>query len=504
MTITMKHGPRALGAALSLLCLSAALVEGRQADEGFDYHASTGEIVSRGTQALKLCNGLFVSGRTVGQVYAQEFRNLGVREILPPSRVLIDEELRTVAVGIGGEDRHPVMRAVWREGVGCVSMAPHQTFDNIDGLPQLRMAPPPGDPSITHWPDGDVLPQRPFPAQVNRTALDAGGDWAFDREAHGGHDGQVTLSLLVVHGGDILLERYAPGVTMHTRTRTWSTAKSVTSTIIGIAVGQGLLGLDDPLPVRWPTNESGSVLDPRERITLRHALHMSSGLFPVDNEFADIVGSQLAYWAGWDAGYHARNRGLVAEPGSVMDYENYDSILLLYALRAAIADDTAYLEFPRRHLFDRIGMRNTVAGVDRFGTFLLSSQLYTNARDLARLGLLYLNHGRWNGEQVLPEEWVEFVRTPAPSTRTSGNTYGGHFWLVPDGRSDLPQDAYATSGARGQYTIVIPSYQLVIVRRGFDERGGGRASFPQWDLVAEILKAFPPAEGGAKLSSDAR
>ena len=79
-------------------------------------------------------------------------------------------------------------------------------------------------------------------------------------------------------------------------------------------------------------------------------------------------------------------------------------------------------------------MRNTLISTDRFGDFILSSQVYTNARDLARLGLLYLNGGVWNGERLLSESWIKFVRTPAPSTARTGQ-YGGHFWLVPDDRT---------------------------------------------------------------------
>jgi CubicO group peptidase (beta-lactamase class C family) len=94
---------------------------------------------------------------------------------------------------------------------------------------------------------------------------------------------------------------------------------------------------------------------------------------------------------------------------------------------------------------------------------------------------------------------VDFVRTPAPATRNRGREYGGQWWLVPDSRTDLPQDAYSTSGARGQYTIVVPSYDLVVVRRGLDFRTGGRG-LSQWDLLGEIIKAFPGRKGGSKLA----
>ena len=197
----------------------------------------------------------------------------------------------------------------------------------------------------------------------------------------------------------------------------------------------------------------------------------------------------MSYWAGASSVEGARNRGLIREPGSSWDYENYDTLLAVYAMKQALGDPQAYLEFPRKALLDRIGMRNTLLSTDRFGDFILSSQVYTNARDLARLGLLHLNGGEWNGQRLLSKAWIDFVRTPAPATKERGNQYGGHWWLVPDTRTDVPKDAYSTAGNRGQYTVVVPSHDMVIVRRGLDY---GRQGFNQWDLVREVLKAVRP------------
>ena len=137
-------------------------------------------------------------------------------------------------------------------------------------------------------------------------------------------------------------------------------------------------------------------------------------------------------------------------------------------------------------------MRSTLASTDRFGDFILSSQVYTNARDLARFGLLYLQGGVWDGERLVSEDWIRFVRTPAPATAETGNQYGGQFWLVPDDRTDVPKTAYSTSGNRGQYVIIVPSHDTVIVRRGLDY---GRQGFNRWDLAREVLKAIPAAAG---------
>jgi len=480
----------------SLLTVFTTAGRGQQISR-YNYHKPTEMLTNAGMQALTICNGVFVSNRTLDQIYDAELR-LDMMPLVPPKEVTIDRERKAVAVGQNANGPVPVMRAAYREGLGCIVMGPEQTFADIDSLPILKTPPLGGDPSTIAWPDGDRIEPKPLPAYIDKKVLDAAAEFAFDRKKYG-HPSQITLSLLVVHKGDIILERYAPGIDMTTKTRTWSTAKSIAGTLIGIAVGDGKLGLDSPLPFKNWGPGKGPVpdSDPRMKITLRNVLNMSSGLYPVDNEKAAVIGSHLSYFGGASSVLGALDRGLIREPGTTYDYENYDTLLGVYALKTAIGDPQKYLEFPRRGLFDQIGMRNTIAGVDRFGDYILSSQVYTNARDLARLGLLYLNEGVWNGKRILPESWTRFVRTPAPSTRQIGRFYGGTFWLVPDDRTDVPQDAYTTNGNRGQYTMIIPSYDLIIVRRGEDWLPSTHG-FPNWDLAREVLKAFPKGKGGLK------
>lgn len=471
-------------ACVSLVPIAAQRGGGAQ---NYDYWAPQRDMIRYGQQAIFMCNGLFTSNRTLEQVFAHELKFLpqpvGTAQ---GGDYVVDKARKAVAIGKPG-GATPVMRAAFREGIGCVILSPNQTLDDIEKLPKVTMPPVAGDPATIAWPDGDLVAEQPLPAGVDATKLQSASDWAFVRPS----PEQDTLSLLIVHKGKIIHERYADGVNMTTRTRTWSTAKSIASTLIGMLVDQGTLKLDDPLPIEWLPQAPASVKDPRSAITLRHVLHMSSGLETIDNgglEYA--TGSGMSYWAGASSVEGARSRALIREPGTSWDYENYDTILAVYAMKLALGSDAAYHAFPRTALFDKIGMRNTLVSTDRFGDFIFSSQIYTNARDLARLGLLYLNNGMWNGRRLLSQEWVNFVRTPAPSTKTRGNQYGGQFWLVPDDRMDVPKDAYATNGNRGQYTIIVPSHDLVIVRRGLDY---GRQGFNYWDLTREVLKAVEPA-----------
>ena len=156
-------------------------------------------------------------------------------------------------------------------------------------------------------------------------------------------------------------------------------------------------------------------------------------------------------------------------------------------MKRAIGNDQDYLEFPRKALLDKIGMRNTLISTDRFGDFILSSQVYTNARDLARLGLLYLQAGcgtasassRSPGSRSSGRRRRRRRRAATSTAATSGSS--------PTTARTCRRTPTATNGNRGQFTVIVPSHNLVIVRRGLDY---GRQGFNQWDLTREVLKAI--------------
>ncbi len=479
----------------TLLFVAALLLptsSGAQQVESYDYWRVQRQMIQYGQQAIFMCNGLFTSNRTLEQVFDKELKYLSQPVGTPRGGDYeVDWERKAVAIGAAGGT--PIMRAAFRQGIGCVIMAPDQTFVDIDDLPVLDTPPLPGDPETILWPEGDLVAHAPLPPTIDADALRNASDWAFDRDT----PEQATLSLVVVHDGQIIHERYADGFDVSTRTRTWSTAKSIAVTLIGMLADEGRLELDESVDLEWLPRQSSPETDPRHDITLRHLLNMSSGLNTVDNRGMEYAtGSGMSYWAGASSVRGALSRALIREPGTSWDYENYDTLLGVLAMKNAIGDDQAYLEYPRKALLDRIGMRNTLLSVDRFGDFIMSSQVYTNARDLARMGLLYLEGGVWDGERLLSEKWIDFVRTPAPATAERGNEYGGQWWLVPDNRNDVPKSAYSTAGNRGQFTIVVPTHNLVIVRRGLDY---GRQGFNRWDLTREVLKAIRPisdADGG--------
>jgi CubicO group peptidase (beta-lactamase class C family) len=308
-----------------------------------------------------------------------------------------------------------------------------------------------------------------------------------DGESYGG-DTQ-TIGVVVVHKGRLVGERYRDGFGPDTTYRTWSVAKTLTGALIGVLVGRGDLQLDAPAPIgEWDED------DPRATITLRHLLNMSSGL-----PRAGTVSFPI-YFGGADSIAEITRPPLEVAPGTRWHYANRDTLLLVRSMRS-VMDDAEYQRFPYEALLWPVGMRHTTPELDAFGNFVLSSQVQSTARDLARFGLLLLQDGTWNGEQILPPGWVDFMRTPAPA-RSTGLVglwrhgvlgligYGGQTWL-PGTLPGVPADAFAAVGSRGQAIFVVPSQDLVIVRMGLDDEAGS-VFFRVDQLTRDVVDALPP------------
>jgi CubicO group peptidase (beta-lactamase class C family) len=159
-------------------------------------------------------------------------------------------------------------------------------------------------------------------------------------------------------------------------------------------------------------------------------------------------------------------------------------MLAMLSIRTAIGEER-YRDFPAS-LFSRLNMRHSFAETDWRGNYVLSSQVWTTARDLARLGMFWLNDGVWQGTRILPEGWMRYATTPSGPQPARGPKYGATLWLL-DSTPGLPPGSYAAIGNRGQYVIVIPSHRTVIVRRGEDPFG---TDFNGARFAAELLTAL--------------
>ena len=169
-------------------------------------------------------------------------------------------------------------------------------------------------------------------------------------------------------------------------------------------------------------------------------------------------------------GVYASSYGLDEEPDTDWYYSSGTSNILSRILRSELGDE--YLQWPYREIFYKTGVRSVVFEVDASNAYVGSSYIWASPRDWARLGLLYLNDGVWNGERILPEGWVSYSHTPTPPSEML--QYGAAFWLNvgdkddPSNRRlpDCPQDVYSMNGYEGQRVFIIPSRDMVVIRMG--------------------------------------
>jgi CubicO group peptidase (beta-lactamase class C family) len=271
----------------------------------------------------------------------------------------------------------------------------------------------------------------------------------------------ITLAEIVVHKGEVVHETYGPDTGPDTTLISWSTGKSVTHALVGIAVRDGLLDLDAPAPVpEWAG-------DARSAITLRQLLHMTSGLRFVEDYVDDTISHciDMLFGAGQaDVAAYAAALPLDYEPGTVFSYSSGTTNIICRIVGEAVGGgEEGMRAFMARELFEPLGMTSADPRFDAAGTFIGSSFLYCTARDFARFGQLYLADGVWDGRRLLPKGWVDFARTPAPAPVEEDFGYGAHWWLW-DGHG-FP-GTFAAHGYEGQYIIVRPDRDLVVVRLG--------------------------------------
>ncbi len=368
---------------------------------------------------------------------------------------------------------------------GCVTLPVGESsvdFTPIDVKSKLP------NPSTQPWPMGDVLPKAPLPPEIDAAKVKEAVDAAFEPAA------ELTAAFVVTWRGRVIGERYAGGITAHTPLESWSMGKSVTATLMGILIKQGVYELSQPAPIpEWQGHG-----DPRAKIRIADLLNMSSGLrikAPQDPDYdpAGTYPDHLYLYTGTVNSFHyAATRPQQWPPGTVGRYHNTDPVLINYLIRLAVEKrGEEYLSFPQRALFDKIGIRTMVIETDPFGDFMTQGYDLMSGRDWARLGNLYLQDGVWNGERILPEGYAKFVSTLAPAWEADKRPiYGGFFWINGDGTFPVPKEAYYMSGAGGQTTLIIPSHDLVVVRLGhFKGSTVGSTGFKK--ALALLMEAVP-------------
>jgi len=318
------------------------------------------------------------------------------------------------------------------------------------------------------------------------------------------NDLSETRAVVIMHKGSVVAERYAPGYSENTPLISWSMAKTLTATLVGLMVADGRLVLDDRAPVAaW-----SSPADPRNKITLRHLLHMASGLDHSEGAAPDqgkalyeSDTTRMLFLDGRDnVAQYAQARQLEAQPGEKFEYSSATTNILADIMTNILTDSKdpvarrdAMLTFAKGRLFDPLGMTTMVPEFDRNGTMLGGSMVHGSARDWAKLGEFLRNNGSVKGAQLLPTSWTRFMRTSSPTDPA----YGGQTWINkqrPEGRNVVlfggrgADNIFGMLGHLGQSVISSPNHKLTIVRMGKTLDGQTR---PIYDHIANVISKFP-------------
>ena len=433
-----------------------------------------------GWKAQILCSGVFVSGRDAAPVLREDE---AVHPILKLISAKVDYEKKEVRASFLGLIKN---RSIYRDRLGSILLS-GASEESVRSWPVENPEPQPANPESIPWPTGDLIIDNSLPPGADENRLRKAVDEAFAEPDP--ENPRRTRALLIIHDGRLIAERYASGITKEMPLIGWSMTKSVTSALVGILVGEGKLSPQAPAPVpEWQKPD-----DPRRNISLEQLLWMSSGLsFSETYAEKPVSDVQLMLFTEPDMAAFAVRAPLEAEPGTKWQYSTGTTNIIGGIIRRTFGDQKEYFAFPRRALFNRIGMRSAVFETDATGMYNGGSSLFASARDWARLGLLYLNDGVWEGERILPEGWVAYSTTPAPAAEKGD--YGAQIWLNkgpqgnPEGRPfpNLPQDLFYFEGYQGQFVGIIPSHRLVVVRLGMMTEG-------EWafgEFLESVLKAI--------------
>lgn len=447
-----------IAAATLLLAAIPATAQGQQ--EALDVRYN--RALAAGYKALTLCSAI-----------ANAERNAGVRTRTPQSvhewelagiYPTLDPVIRDLPFAIvRAADRRVNHVAVEWASDMFPRYARHDAGEGCKVLPIGAPA-----PAMDRWPSdrwekvfNEMHSAVPGP-------LDDTGSAAFtDRYGEGAR----TTAVIVTVGGRLRFTGFADGRSGEPQ-RTWSVAKSIAATLVGAAVHRGEIAVNASAGLG--VDES----DPRRAITIDHALRMATG------RYSDTPGNRTdpLYWGGATVDEVAQDWPLIHRPGAVFRYANNDTLAAVQAIKATFA------AHPPAAFFTTLGMNQTVAETDWQGNYVLSSQVWATAEDLARFGQLYLNDGKLpSGERILPEGWVQYVSTPSGPQPEGAFGYGAGFWLL-NNSEGVPADTFAAFGNRGQYVVIVPSRQVVIVRRGEDPVG---ARFDIAAFTRDVLAALP-------------
>jgi CubicO group peptidase (beta-lactamase class C family) len=284
--------------------------------------------------------------------------------------------------------------------------------------------------------------------------------------------------MLIVRKGYTVLEVYASPSGSDRRHSNRSCGKGFTSALVGIAIDEGYINGVDQRVLDFFPEYAAADIDPRkETMTIEHLLTMSSGLAWPESaasySSSSNIMNQMMRSSNWVR--FVLERPMVAEPGTRFNYSSGDSHLLSAVLHEATG--MSALSYARTRLFEPLGISRVYWPADPQGRSFGAGGIHLTARDMVRFGQLYLQGGIWDGQQIIPPDWVEASIARQIQATGAAPYYGYQWWVRSSG-------TYAAHGYEGRRIFVLPDLEMVVVFTG-DLAG----SAPSWLLSTYIVPA---------------
>jgi CubicO group peptidase (beta-lactamase class C family) len=271
-----------------------------------------------------------------------------------------------------------------------------------------------------------------------------------------------------------------------------SCTKSIVSALIGIAIEQGYIeSVEQPVLSFFSTRTTANLDADKEAMTLEHLLMMAPGLECRDSYLYNWQGAdEMMQTDDWVQ--YMLDLPMAEPPGTRFEYCNGASFLL-----SAIIQETTGMtaaEYAQANLFDPLGISDVAWGANHQGITLGWGDMYLQPQDMAKIGYLYLNEGRWDDEQIIPSDWVT-SSTRKHITATLQDGYGYQWWIAKDG-------VYIAQGYKGQFIYVVPDLDLVVAFTG--HLPDGQFGVPEHymeDLIIPAVKSsdtLPPNRQAVK------
>ena len=402
---------------------------------------------------------------------------IGLRNIDRINQVVTSTNRPRLPINIGGE-----ATSVYREGLGCTNLIDL----TVEELQAQKIIPYPKPlitlPEFTKWPHGSGGPSESIPDDIDLDKVNEAFSLLFQEENKHTQKPDNTLATLVAYNGELIAEQYVKNQYKNLYLPGWSMTKTITGLLTGIMYDDGLINLQETANYRWYGTEKAD-------ITVENVMHMASGLKWDEGYGGDSDATRMQYQSSSMTEYVA-TLPKSNKPGDVFNYSTGDAQLLseLVHRRAGDSMQDAY-DFYQSRLFYPLGIDGLIEP-DETGVLVGGSHAHMKPRDWLKLGQLILQRGMWNGEQIVSEDWIDFISTPSPAAKQ----YGGQVWLYDEVKMadyNIPKDVVFFRGFKGQLMAVLPSHNAVFLKMAVSHRDGVEMRKEYYKALSMIIDALP-------------